>query len=72
MFIEISIWFPWLQAKGFPDINTRIFLKKIWENLKIPILALVDADPHGMSSLPSFYSSTKVFTHKEKEKREKL
>ena len=67
--VEVSIWFPRLQAKGFPDINTRIFLKKIWENLKIPILALMDADPHGMSSPSSSHPSIKLLPKKKIEGR---
>ena len=36
-----------LQAKGFPDVNTRLLLRRLWETFHIPIFALVDADPHG-------------------------
>ena len=36
-----------LTGKGFPDLNTRLLLKRLWENLEIPVLALVDADPYG-------------------------
>ena len=37
-----------ITGKGFPDLNTRLMIKKLWENLEIPVLALVDADPHGI------------------------
>ncbi|XP_064599336.1 LOW QUALITY PROTEIN: meiotic recombination protein SPO11-like [Liolophura sinensis] len=37
-----------ITGKGFPDINTRLLLRKLWEEFAIPIFALVDADPHGM------------------------
>lgn len=35
------------KAKGFPDVNTRMMIRLLWCSLQIPILALVDADPHG-------------------------
>lgn len=35
-------------ARGYPDINSRAFLNKLWLCLKIPIFALTDADPHGL------------------------
>ena len=35
------------KAKGFPDVNTRMMIRLLWCTLQIPILALVDADPHG-------------------------
>lgn len=34
-------------AKGYPDVTSRAFLNFLWSKLKIPILALTDADPHG-------------------------
>ena len=36
-----------MKAKGFPDVNTRMMIRLLWCTLQIPILALVDADPHG-------------------------
>lgn len=35
-------------ARGYPDISSRAFLNLLWRHLKIPMLALTDADPHGM------------------------
>lgn len=35
-------------------MNTRLLLKLIWEKFHLPMLALVDADPHGKSWI--FYS----------------
>ena len=35
------------QGKGFPDVNTRLMVRRLSETLHIPILALADADPHG-------------------------
>ena len=37
-----------ITGKGFPDLNTRLLVKRLWEKLEIPVLALVDADPHGV------------------------
>lgn len=37
-----------LTGRGYPDISTRAFLNFLWSRLKIPILALTDADPHGI------------------------
>merc|ERR1719231_208614 len=45
-----------ITGKGQPDVATRLFLRKITDYLKIPILALVDSDPYGLKIL-SFYSS---------------
>ncbi|KAG8002552.1 Meiotic recombination protein SPO11 [Nibea albiflora] len=35
-------------AKGVPDVNSRLMVRKLWDTLHIPIFALVDADPHGI------------------------
>ena len=32
-------------------MNTRLLLRRLWDNFSIPILALVDADPHGNVTL---------------------
>jgi DNA topoisomerase VI subunit A len=37
-----------ITAKGQPDVATRVFLKRVKETLKIPVLALVDSDPYGL------------------------
>uniref|UniRef100_A0A8C4S6W0 DNA topoisomerase (ATP-hydrolyzing) n=1 Tax=Erpetoichthys calabaricus TaxID=27687 RepID=A0A8C4S6W0_ERPCA len=36
------------MGKGFPDLNTRLMVRKLWEFLQIPVFALVDADPYGI------------------------
>jgi len=41
----------WGQGKGFPDVNSRLMVRKLWDTLHIPIFALVDADPHGTTCL---------------------
>ncbi|CAJ0936610.1 unnamed protein product [Ranitomeya imitator] len=37
-----------ITGKGVPDLNTRLFVRKLWNTFQIPIFTLVDADPHGM------------------------
>ncbi|KAM4623140.1 meiotic recombination protein SPO11-like [Discoglossus pictus] len=37
-----------ITGKGVPDLNTRLLIRKLWDQLHIPILTLVDADPHGI------------------------
>lgn len=36
-----------ITGKGFPDIATRMFLKKIEKELELPVLSLVDSDAYG-------------------------
>lgn len=43
-----------ITGKGYPDINTKAFLNFIWSKLKLPVLALTDADPHGIEILCSY------------------
>lgn len=43
-----------ITGKGYPDINTKAFLNLLWSQLKLPILALTDADPHGLEILCSY------------------
>ncbi|KAK9830512.1 hypothetical protein WJX72_012154 [[Myrmecia] bisecta] len=40
-----------MTAKGQPDVASRLFLKKLKETLRIPVLALVDSDPYGLKIL---------------------
>uniref|UniRef100_A0A3Q0R2A4 DNA topoisomerase (ATP-hydrolyzing) n=1 Tax=Amphilophus citrinellus TaxID=61819 RepID=A0A3Q0R2A4_AMPCI len=40
-----------ITGKGVPDVNSRLMVKKLWDELHIPIFALVDADPHGINDL---------------------
>ncbi|XP_063819541.1 meiotic recombination protein SPO11 isoform X2 [Pseudophryne corroboree] len=37
-----------ITGKGVPDLNTRLFTRKLWDTFHIPIFTLVDADPHGI------------------------
>jgi hypothetical protein len=36
-----------ITAKGQPDVATRMFLRMLKMQLKIPVLGLVDSDPYG-------------------------
>ncbi|XP_073941530.1 meiotic W68 [Choristoneura fumiferana] len=36
-----------MTGKGYPDVCTRQLLSRLTSELKLPALALVDADPHG-------------------------
>ncbi|XP_061650661.1 meiotic recombination protein SPO11 isoform X3 [Phyllopteryx taeniolatus] len=35
-------------GKGFPDVNSRLMVRKLWDVLHVPVFTLVDADPHGI------------------------
>lgn len=43
-----------LQGKGYPDINTRLILKKIWDDHRLPIYAITDGDPHGIEIMLTY------------------
>jgi DNA topoisomerase VI subunit A len=40
-----------LTAKGQPDVATRLFLRRLRNDLMLPVLALVDSDPYGLKIL---------------------
>ncbi|XP_035220089.1 meiotic recombination protein SPO11-like isoform X2 [Stegodyphus dumicola] len=50
------------EGKGFPDVNTREMLRKLWETLRIPILGLVDADPYGIEILNTYRYGSKAMS----------
>ncbi|CAN8075159.1 unnamed protein product [Agarophyton chilense] len=52
-----------ITAKGQPDVATRLFLKKLKETLKIPILGLVDSDPYGLKILSVYMSGSKNMSY---------
>lgn len=37
-----------ITGKGVPDVNSRLMVRKLWDMLRVPVFALVDADPHGI------------------------
>ncbi|XKL60723.1 hypothetical protein PGB90_007780 [Kerria lacca] len=55
-----------VTGKGFPDVNTRILINKLSQNLKIPVLALVDADPFGIAIMSVYrYGSINMCNYAE-------
>lgn len=43
-----------VTGRGYPDISTRAFLNFLWYKLSIPVLAVTDADPHGLEIVCSY------------------
>ncbi|CAL4065504.1 unnamed protein product, partial [Meganyctiphanes norvegica] len=37
-----------ITGKGYPDLMTRQLLVRLWRDLRIPVLALMDPDPYGI------------------------
>jgi len=52
-----------ITAKGQPDVATRMFLKRLREELKIPVLGLVDSDPYGLKILSVYMSGSKNMSY---------
>lgn len=52
-----------ITAKGQPDVATRLFLKRLREVLKVPILGLVDSDPYGLKILSVYMSGSKNMSY---------
>lgn len=52
-----------ITAKGQPDVATRLFLKKLREELGIPILGLVDSDPYGLKILSVYMCGSKNMSY---------
>ncbi|XP_055943481.1 meiotic recombination protein SPO11-like [Argiope bruennichi] len=51
-----------ITGKGFPDVNTREMLRKLWNCLKIPVLGLMDADPYGIEILSIYKYGSKAMS----------
>lgn len=52
-----------ITAKGQPDVATRMFLNRISNELKIPVLGLVDSDPYGLKILSVYMSGSKNMSY---------
>ena len=52
-----------ITGKGQPDVATRLFLRKIKDELKLPVLALVDSDPYGLKILSVYCSGSKGMSY---------
>lgn len=49
-----------VTASGQPDMATRLFVKKIREELDLPILGFMDADPYGLDILRVYTIGSKA------------
>lgn len=52
-----------ITGKGQPDVATRMFLRRITKELKLPVLAFVDADPYGLKILSVYMSGSKAMSY---------
>ncbi|XP_066384430.1 DNA topoisomerase 6 subunit A3-like [Miscanthus floridulus] len=52
-----------LTAKGQPDVATRLFLRRLKVELKLPVLALVDSDPYGLKILSVYMCGSKNMSY---------
>ena len=50
-----------MQGKGYPDVNTRRFLRRLWDELQLPPLGLMDSDPHGISIFLVYRFGSQVY-----------
>ena len=56
--------YPFIQAKGYPDLMTRSFLALIQTyKPELPMLALTDFDPDGISIFACYRYGTQAFSH---------
>ncbi len=51
-----------ITAKGQPDVATRQFLKKIHDDLNLPIFAIMDADPYGFEIMRVYSVGSKALS----------
>ena len=49
-----------VTASGQPDIATRLFVKKVREELDLPVFGFMDADPYGMDILRVYTIGSKA------------
>ena len=52
-----------ITGKGQPDVATRLFLRRMRDTLRIPVLGLVDADPYGLKILSVYMSGSKSMSY---------
>ncbi|XP_049292128.1 meiotic recombination protein SPO11 [Anopheles funestus] len=55
-----------VTAKGYPDVSTRLLLKKIADWAKVPIYALMDADPHGIEIFCIYKFGSLAMVHQQR------
>jgi meiotic recombination protein SPO11 len=51
-----------ITASGQPDMATRMFIKRMYEDLKIPVLGFLDADPYGLDILRVYSIGSKALS----------
>ncbi|XP_001636181.3 meiotic recombination protein SPO11 [Nematostella vectensis] len=51
-----------ITGKGYPDVNTRQMVHRLWCTLHVPVMALVDADPHGIEILSVYKYGSKALS----------
>ncbi|SCZ88530.1 BZ3500_MvSof-1268-A1-R1_Chr2-1g04470 [Microbotryum saponariae] len=57
-----------ITGKGYPDMATRHLLKKLSVDMPhTPIMALVDADPHGIEILATYACGSRSLRHEKEE-----
>ncbi|XP_057665342.1 calcium-dependent protein kinase 6 isoform X1 [Diorhabda carinulata] len=54
LFKKLPKSFIMITGKGFPDLNTQLFLRKLWTVMAVPIFILVDGDPHGVQIMLNY------------------
>ncbi|XP_055377341.1 uncharacterized protein LOC129609453 [Condylostylus longicornis] len=59
IFNKINKEFILITGKGYPDINTRLLLRKILNKYNIPVYALMDADPYGIEIMLTYSYGSK-------------
>jgi len=52
-----------MTAKGQPDVASRSMLKRLRDELKIPVLALMDSDPYGVKIMSVYTSGSKNMSY---------
>uniref|UniRef100_A0A182PJD5 DNA topoisomerase (ATP-hydrolyzing) n=1 Tax=Anopheles epiroticus TaxID=199890 RepID=A0A182PJD5_9DIPT len=55
-----------ITAKGYPDVSTRLLLKKVSERTNVPIYALMDADPHGIEIFCVYKFGSLAMVHQQR------
>ncbi|MHA2238978.1 MAG: hypothetical protein ACXAB2_11490 [Candidatus Hodarchaeales archaeon] len=51
-----------VTASGQPDMATRMFIKRLYQNLRIPVLGFLDADPYGLDILRVYSIGSKALS----------
>lgn len=52
-----------ITAKGYPDVNTRVLIKKLADDTGKPIYIIVDADPHGIEIMCTYKYGSMLKIH---------